>query len=393
MQINIKESTILPAVFITVWSLCVCMSLSEIEMQTLSYGVLAISLLGATFYVIVYLYQNTLSKYGLLNVLFLGFLVSVSILSGNDFKNAIYISLEIILILVLMRYYRERMKMVIICFALSLSLCIYCNVLHMSQHPELWIVEEEKAGRGYLLGGNYNGMGIRMIVALITNIACLKFSKWWLINLIPLIIACILPLFIVGSMTSLTSIIIFLLFCLLPSSRIRRMATIGMFSFFLLFQIFVVFSGNGIEHNDLAVYFIEDVLHKDITFTYRTYMWDSALSLIAKSPIWGHGYADEAWFRANMSNFAIGPHNFILSVLIYGGVVLLILYITICFKALLSIFACKDHIAEIVCFGVVTLMFMMLMEMYPYPLVFYLLALAYYYPNIVKENLYQCKSR
>ena len=170
-----------------------------------------------------------------------------------------------------------------------------------------------------------------MMAALASNLLCLRYSRIWLVNMIVLAIVIVASLAMVGSMTSLSMILVFLVCCLLPTSKLRLTAICGLFAVFLLFQIFVVFNGRGLENNELAVYIVEDVLKKDLTFTYRTHMWESALKIIEKSPIWGWGFADADWFKANMTAFAIGPHNFILSILIHGGVILLSIYIMVLF--------------------------------------------------------------
>ena len=123
-----------------------------------------------------------------------------------------------------------------------------------------------------------------------------------------------------------------------------------------------------------------DVLKKDMTFTYRTYMWDSALNMIEQSPLWGWGLPSPEWFNSHMSSFAIGPHNYILSILINGGIILLGLYIAICvmtWKAIRPFM--ENHLCQITVFAVVTLWTMALMEMYPHTIVFFALLLLYYY--------------
>ncbi len=387
MQIKLKELTFLPFVSLFSTILMISVSFVDLEMQLISYATLACVLACFTCMLVMYLYEAEMSRFGFFNLLFMGVFIASTLINANDMKNSIYMAIETWLFLLVMHYYKDRMKMIIICSTIAFSLCIYWNAFHMAMNPQLWIVDAEKSSRGYLLGGNYNGMGIRMIVALTTNLICLKFSKWWLLNIIPLTIAIIVPLAIVQSMTSLASIILLLVLCIIPSYKVKKTAFWGLFTFFMLFQIFIVFSGKGLENNELAVYIIEDVLGKDITFTNRTHMWDSALALIAKSPIIGHGYATVDWFRSNMTNFAVGPHNHILSILLFGGIILLGLYIAICTLAYKSISKCNDSMSVIILLANVTMLIMMLMEMYPYTFVFYLMAITYYYPYLEKETI------
>ena len=200
--------------------------------------------------------------------------------------------------------------------------------------------------------------------------------------MVVLSIVSIATLAFVGSMTSLSCILLYIVFCMIPSEKLQKLGSIAFFVFYLLFQCFVVFSGEGLHNNSLAVYIIEDVLGKDITFTNRTRLWDAAGSKFAESPIIGYGWVDTEWYTSEMDSFAIGPHNYIYSVLITGGVTLLsllIIAIGLVFRRISTKF---DKHANILLMGLFTLLFMMLMEVYPFFFLFILLYTLYYYPTM-----------
>lgn len=391
-RVSLHDMTLLPFMTIFFVVLNVTISLSELKMPALSYGVLAINLVSFLFMLALVAREKKMSQYGFLNFLYLFILIGLTVVNVNDIRNAIYNSVFIWLMLLIMRYYRHRMDMVIKCFTVAFTVCVLINFVHLVTHPLLWLVDDYKDATGYLFGNNYNQMGCRMMVALASNVLCLRYSRIWLINFIALAIVIIASLAMVGSMTSLSMILVFLVCCLLPTSKLRMTAICGLFVVFLLFQIFVVFNGRGLENNGLAVYIVEDVLKKDLTFTYRTHMWESALKIIEESPIWGWGFADADWFKANMSAFAIGPHNFILSILIHGGVILLSIYIMICSKVVKTIMPyLKIKNMQLLLLAVACLWVMSLFEMYPYTIMFYALALLYYshyvYADADKSNL------
>lgn len=391
-RVSLHDMTLLPFMMIFFVVLNVTISLSELKMPALSYGVLAINLVSFLFMLALVAREKKMSQYGFLNFLYLFILIGLTVVNVNDIRNAIYNSVFIWLMLLIMRYYRHRMDMVIKCFTVAFTVSVWINFVHLVTHPLLWLVDDYKDATGYLFGNNYNQMGCRMMVALASNVLCLRYSRIWLINFIALAIVIIASLAMVGSMTSLSMILVFLVCCLLPTSKLRMTAICGLFVVFLLFQIFVVFNGRGLENNGLAVYIVEDVLKKDLTFTYRTHMWESALKIIEESPIWGWGFADADWFKANMSAFAIGPHNFILSILIHGGVILLSLYIMICSKVVKTIMPyLKIKNMQLLLLAVACLWVMSLFEMYPYTIMFYALALLYYshyvYADADKSNL------
>lgn len=378
-RVSLHDMTLLPAVMIFFLVINMTLSLAALDMRLLSLAALIMVIVSFFFMLTLVVHTKEISRYGFMHFLFLFVLFGITVINVNDIRYDIFNSLAIGLMLLMMRFYRHRMGLILKSFTIAFTFCMWLNLAHLLTHPMLWIVEDYKDGTGYLLGDNYNQMGCRMIMALASNVLCLRYSRFWLINFIVLAIVIVTSLAIVGSMTSLSMIVVFLVCCLLPTSKLRLIAICGLFVVFLLFQIFVVFNGRGLENNELAVYLVEDVLKKDLTFTHRTYMWESAINIIEKSPIYGWGFADTTWFKTHMTAFAIGPHNFILTILVNGGVILLALYIMICskvFKAVLPYLKIKNMqllLLAVACFWV-----MSLFEMYPYFFMLYALALLYY---------------
>ena len=285
-------------------------------------------------------------------------------INGTDLKTALYRSIELILLMLIYNQW-EKPNVVAKTFAIVLSLCAYLNLLIMIIFPD-WMFAAKDTFDSHLLGGNYNQIGSRLIFALTLTILCFRFSKWWIVNFIFLSITSITILALVGSMTSLSCIILFTLFCLIPSVKIQKICLICFFIFYLIFQFGVCFNGEGLHNNKMAVYIIEDVLGKDITFTNRTQLWDAAGKKFVESPILGYGFVDKEWYLANMESFAIGPHNVIYSRLLNGGLTLiaiLLLSIVIMFRRLIGHI---DKTATIVLMGTCVFLFMSTMEVFPF---------------------------
>ena len=114
--------------------------------------------------------------------LFMSTLVGLSFVNQVDYKNAIYFSMAIWLNLMLFRYFSNRIKMILSSYAIALSFCVYVNFAHLLANPMMWVVDDTKEAVGYLLGGNYNQMGCRMMIAVLTNWMCVKFSRLWMIS-------------------------------------------------------------------------------------------------------------------------------------------------------------------------------------------------------------------
>ena len=381
LQINLQQSRLIPYVAIILLITQMTVSFFDMEMFLASYLALAGMLIAFLISTFLLIRKKTLHLFDIYILLFAITLEGISILNGADWKNCLYIIFSIFTYLFLFNYYQERYKTLVLGISLILSVAIYCQLYQCIIHPEMWITDEAKQNWGFLLGGNYNQMGSRFIIALTAGILTTQYNKWFWLNLIPLFICCFSILFMVRSMTSLSCLFLFLTFFLIRNKRLLSFSILCMYIGIILFQVFVCFSGKGFENNDLARWFIIDILGKDMTFTGRTDMWDSALRVIADSPIWGYGFVDADWLTANMSNRAIGAHNFILNTMVYGGIILLILYITIVIHSLQKLIRMHDMIAKkmIAAFGVLSIM--MLFEVYGLPWVFLLLTIMYYYPG------------
>jgi len=382
MKIRLKELKIMPFVFccLAVFQASVSYNVFPF-LQPVSYLSLAGCLLGFLTMTAISIKQPNFTRFELLIVLFYILLLVFSFIQATDIKNCFYYAINVWLVLLLFNYYNHQLPLLLKSIAFAFSAAIYANCMLMVLFPD-WMFAAEDVFDSFLLGGNYNQMGCRLFTGILCNVVCIGYSRKWLINSIILIIISILTLAFVGSMTSLSAIILFSILCLIPFIRVKKLIVLGYFLFLLLFHFFVVFSGEGLHNNKLAVYIIEDVLNKDVTFTYRTDMWESALKVIGESPIYGYGFVDKDWYLGKMSSFAIGPHNTVLGILIYGGITLLLLILSISALAILRMQNHSDKIGMTLLIGLMTLLLMQTFELFPLFFFFLIITLIYYYPRI-----------
>lgn len=365
------------------FSMHASMDFTAVDIQIASYALLALMLIGGFFLFYKIIREKTIAKHDLIFFLFVTIIAISSFIHGTDAKNWLYVSIGILLIRLAFYFYNSQIKYLILGLAFGFNIGLFAQLHQLITQPQMWLVPEtEKEITTYILGGNYNQMGLRILIALVVNFLCLKISKAFYFLLIPSILACVSIPVMVGSMTAATCIILFLLLCLIPSAYFRRTSVKILFFFIALFQILVCFSGKGIEHNEFAVWFVEDVLGKDITFTYRTHMWDSALRIIAESPLLGYGFPDKDWYLAHMTSFAIGPHNILLATLIYGGIIAFAIYLFLLMRSLINVASVHNFHGDCLLAAISISCLMMLMEVYPIPLVFCILTLADYYPQL-----------
>ena len=337
-------------------------------------------LLNFTALLYFYVRQRRMTLFDFVALTYILFLVLFSVLAGTDVSGAVHRGIEVMTLIMIFNYFSDDLSLVVKSMALTFSFCIYLNGIIMLLLPD-WVADAYNESDSYLIGGNYNQMGGRMLPGLVFNILCVRYGvKWW-INLILYSVMSMWSLGLVGSMTSLTCLIVFAILCMLKSPSIRRVAIYSYFAAYIFFQVFIVFSGGGLKDNPLAVYLIKDVMGKDMTFTNRTVMWDAAGRLFSESPLIGYGWVPGEWYVAHMTNVAIGPHNFIYSVLINGGIVLLFILLALVCVSLRNCSIKSSYYSWIMASSVLTYAFMMLMEVYPFIFMFMLLALAYYYYN------------
>ena len=381
MIIRLKELRVIPALMALVFALYNSLSFTALEMQMASYLMLAMMLLTTCATVLLVTHNRGISRFTFFSLFFLFWITAVTMIYGNDLKNWVYGCASIAALLFLFDYYRDDIRPLVIGALIGFSIAIYAGMWQLITNPHLWIQisEDENVVSGFLLGGNYNQMGPRLLCGMIANIVCLKFSRWFWVTLIPLTITCIALLVMVQSMTSLVSLLLLIIFCCLPGIKFPRFCVTGLLCVIVLFQVLVCFNGKGIESNETATWFIVDVLGKDITFTYRTDMWDAAMRLFASSPFTGYGFPSADWYASNLSSFAIGPHNLVLGLMIYGGIPGVVIFVMLLLYTVLQIQKVKDRYATSLYATIAVLLLMSLMEIYSIPIVFFIIVLTYYY--------------
>ena len=389
MIIKLKELRVIPALMALVFAMFNSLMFNAVEMHTASYVMLGLMLLTTCGGALLMAHDRGLSRFTFWTMLFLVWVTAVTLLNGNDLKTWVYNSASIAALLFLFDYYREDIRPLVIGALIGFTISIYAAMWQLITNPYLWVQvnENENVISGFLLGGNYNQMGPRLLCGMIANILCLKYSKWFWVPLIPLTLTCIALLLMVQSMTSFVSLLLLLIFCCLPGIKFPRLCITGLICAVVFFQVFVCFNGKGIENNETATWFIVEVLGKDITFTNRTELWDAALRIFGSSPLIGYGYPTAEWYYSNMASSAIGPHNLVLGLMIYGGVPAVILFVALILSSVLRVLKTKDGYATALYATIAVLLLMSLMEVYTITIIFFIIILTYYYGQSSSSSL------
>ena len=333
------------------------------------------------FYLAFLFLRKALNRFDLLWMLFFVFLLLTTLVGHGELPNVVGPGIDIMAMIMMFQIYNKNTRGVLKAFTIALSFFIYLNLALLFIFPDgLWT--DPVSGNGYfLLSGNYNGMGARFICALTTNLLLLKDGIRAKINFICLLVASLVSVLNVQSMTSTVCILMLVTLWLIAGTKMHKKVVIAFFIFYLIIQFFVVFLLSDLSSLTAVVDFIENVLHKDTTFTKRTFLWESSARLISESPWLGYGYHDKIWNEQMLGG--PGAHNFIYTILLYGGYPLLLMFIGILVAALRrcsSLFDRNDLSRLLL--GVCTLFFMMIFEYYIFFLIAYMLTLIYYYPAL-----------
>ncbi|MGN0642521.1 MAG: O-antigen ligase family protein [Huintestinicola sp.] len=199
-----------------------------------------------------------------------------------------------------------------------------------------------------------------------------------------LIAAASASIFITWSATGVAGLFMLLFFALF----IYREKIAGSFNSFNLSVLYAAaFLGIIVFRIQSAFSFIiEDLLHKNITFTGRTDIWDIAIMMIKRSPVFGYGVYEGHGLVFTRGQYYYA-HNAVLEVLLQGGVISLIFYAAIFGTAAAALYKNRHYaVSQILAFGIFTIHVMMLMEAYSNIWIFALPVIACHVPEISAQS-------
>lgn len=138
--------------------------------------------------------------------------------------------------------------------------------------------------------------------------------------------------------------------CIIYPSILQKIRFFNLFNVFVLgVAISIAILLFGIQEN-FAIY-IEQYLDKDATFTGRIFIWEQSFSRIVRSPIIGYGFlTSDEWrdlleytkLSLRITN-ASHPHNYVLYLLLQGGVIYFSLYLILLFLITKFSYTIRNH--------------------------------------------------
>ncbi|MBQ7410038.1 MAG: O-antigen ligase family protein [Clostridia bacterium] len=157
---------------------------------------------------------------------------------------------------------------------------------------------------------------------------------------------------------------------------------------FLTLAFIIVVSITFFRVQNLFSIFIEEVLHKSVSLTGRTEIWDLSYDYIDDNLFFGHGYKNDGNFVYWRGEYWQG-HNQFIQILYEGGIVNLIIFVILLYSAIPKIKEVNKEYRIMISF-LFSYVVMMISEIYAYyPTLYAFLAIFYYYYKFEKE---ECKN-
>ena len=309
------------------------------------------------------------------NILY-GFIFVISIILDNQYFQWIYKWIIVNAILLsASEYWTETPKQSFYILSYIGSILVYTNALLVFLYPDG--LYENQNGMAYYLFGNYNAIGsISLLVIAFQSIYTMLThnGKW---NLFFLVCTSIIVCAFLGSMTSTVGLVCCAIY-LISCKKIKHINAliVTFFIFYAIAFIGVVVMGNSVESYPVIVYFIEDVLGKDSTFTQRTTVWFENLQFIIQRPLTGWGNID--YHIISKYSHALGTHNLFLAILLQSGIIGLIVFVDIIVNALSSYKKNPNLTTQTAVCILCILLIMSFFEQYNFTVIFGIITIAYY---------------
>ncbi len=343
--------------------------------------------IAAVIILVLYLWQGKISKYIIAILCYnITIIVATSLNSSANINAAINSAISLVSVCLLLELVmREDPKKAIKAMLIIFEVLIYLNFLTIILYPE-GLYASKLYSNNWLLG--YDN---QHIITILPGIAVsLLYSSYdgnkLKIRTIILIIISTISVIVTFSATSVVAIALMLIFIIVRKKIFNNTKILNLKNYIITY-LTLFFSIVIIRMQEIFRYLIVEVLHKSLTFTGRTLIWDRTLDFIKYKPLFGYG-VENATVRAVKVGWdnATHAHNTILEILYKGGFIALFIYtyiITIVSKNLMKY---KDKMAsKIISFTIFTFFIMMIVEARDVVNFYIILLLGYNIERIVKD--------
>lgn len=329
----------------------------------------------------IYIWRGRLSKILIVLLAFQLWLVLISLINGTGTAFLTPL-MYVLLFAMLIDSYADRMDILFRAFMALFECLIYCNFLTLLLFPDGLYMTATTANNWFL---GYDNTHIAIFLPALC--VAVLYGHFFHKRLRPfcLIAVIYVTTFITRPSTALVGLVLAGVLFLLPFVKKHP----GLFNFRnfvivagVLFLLIVI-----LRLQNWFSFILVDILHKDLTLSSRTMLWDITWRYIQEKWLFGWGCLSEELRHAQYNSSSIlSAHNQILEYMFQGGVVQLVLYGGLLYTAGRPLMRYKDSpFAQTIAISLFAVLIMQLTEVYTQATVYALFILAYYAGNIIEQ--------
>lgn len=267
--------------------------------------------------------------------------------------------------------------------ALNLIFCLYIliNTITLFLYPDAMYANNRGLWVCWFLGEDNTGFAYYLVG---TTFAFIRdFRRHHRIGVYSLLMFACTAFFVLRNDigTGKMALVVFIVLLLLR--HIKALAVIYSYTTCIIVQIVTFFILVIVRRVNFLTYVVEDILHRSLTFTGRTFLWDRVLLSIKEKPLLGHGvYSfDEMGAILHLTGSVnVGSaHNLYLQYIFWGGLIGIGIFLAILFVvSIKGKSSPKDELCVILICDLYAFMFRQQMEFGADLLLYMLLAVIYY---------------
>ncbi|MGM9958525.1 MAG: O-antigen ligase family protein [Erysipelotrichaceae bacterium] len=251
--------------------------------------------------------------------------LGTTIFTNHKWVVAVYDLCACVAVPLLIEMYADDAKNLLEVMLLCFEIQLYPNLFTL-----LFKFRVDARGIGWYLLGAHNMVLTVFIPAAAVAVVYFKYAKNKIrpaLLLVTAVISCFLCNCSTAEVAMAGAIGVFVIGYTLRNKFEIPLWLLFAVAVFGCFFVVFVFSDTNIP---FLKEFIVNILHRDITFTERTYIWSNALIMIQGCPLYGYG------FRTSVKRFEndmVGhAHNYLLDKTVVGGIPMLLLVFAMHFE-------------------------------------------------------------
>ncbi len=326
-----------------------------------------------SFFIIVLLFlkNKTMSKIIIYVLIYLFILFISSIINGQQFSQILNYMMMVMSFCLITDYgIKNNTKEYLYAISIFLNFMVIINFITILLYPNGMYINSTLYKQNWIFGYKNAHILYLLPCVAVNAIRSLKYKghldyKFYLIFFISF-----LSIVIVNSSTGIVGLSIILIYLVFKKllDKVNLVNSYSSMGLYLLSFISIMI----LKIQNLFKFLIVDILKKDLTFTGRTYIWDSVLKSIKSHALLGYG---NVTFQYNKYIFT--THNTILDILYKTGIAGFTLYFFIIFETCKALYACKQNkISKFLSIILLSYFVIMLTEAYTINYYFFILVIC-----------------